>query len=74
MISNLCLGLDATWWERDEIAPTTAGPRAHQYYLDFDTTNWNPSLDLYGGGGLLTDADDLGIFLRALLAGRVRRR
>jgi D-alanyl-D-alanine carboxypeptidase len=65
------LGLDATWWERDEPAPAGAGPRAHQYYLDHDTTDWNPTLDLYGGGGLLSDADDLGLFLRALVTGEV---
>ena len=65
------LGLDATWWERDEPKPDTAGPRAHQYYEDMDTTDWNPTLDLYGGGGLLCDADDLGIFLHAMVSGKV---
>ncbi|MCB1184143.1 beta-lactamase family protein [bacterium] len=65
------LGLDATWWERDEAPPGGAGPRAHQYYGDLDTTGWNPTLDLYGGGGLICDADDLGRFLRALVTGRV---
>jgi D-alanyl-D-alanine carboxypeptidase len=65
------LGLDATWWEIDEPAPATAGPRAHQYFGAFDTYDWHPSLDLYGGGGLLCDVDDMTLFLRALLAGRV---
>jgi len=65
------LGLHATWWELDEERPTTAGPRAHQYYGDHDTTDWHPSLDLYGGGGLVTDAADLAWFLRKLIEGKV---
>jgi len=51
--------------------PGTAGPRAHQYYGPYDTTDWHPSLDLYGGGGLLTSAGDLAWFLRRLLAAEV---
>ena len=65
------LGLGATWWEIMEPAPATAGPRLHQYYGDADTHDWHPSLDLYGGGGLVTDARDLARFLRLLLEGRV---
>ena len=65
------LGLRATWWELAEPAPATAGPRAHQYYDGLDTFDWHPSLDLYGGGGLLTDAADLARFLAALLDGQV---
>jgi len=65
------LGLDATWWEVFEEAPASAGPRAHQYYGEHDATDWHPSMDLYGGGGLLTDARDLGLFLRLLMAGEV---
>ena len=65
------LGLRATWWEVFEAAPATAGPRAHQYYGEHDTFAWDPSLDLYGGGGLVTDARDLAWFLRLLLEGRV---
>ena len=65
------LGLGATWWELMEPAPTGAGPRAHQYYGEFDTIDWHPSLDLYGGGGLLSDARDLALFMRLLLEGEV---
>jgi D-alanyl-D-alanine carboxypeptidase len=67
------LGLRATWWEVMEPAPAGAGPRAHQYYGDADTHDWHPSLDLYGGGGLVTDARDLARFLRLLLDGKVLR-
>ncbi len=65
------LGLRSTWWEVNEPTPPTAGPRAHQYFGDKDTHDWNPSLDLYGGGGLLTDTHDLALFMRLLLKGKV---
>jgi D-alanyl-D-alanine carboxypeptidase len=65
------LGLDVTWWEIMETKPAAAGPVAHQYFLDFDTTFWNPSFDLYGGGGLMSDARDLGLFTRKLIKGEV---
>jgi D-alanyl-D-alanine carboxypeptidase len=68
------LGLDATWWEIMETPPPGAGPRAHQYYGDLDTFGWHPSLDLYGGGGLVSDAEDLARFTRSLLAGDVLQR
>lgn len=67
------LGLKATWWELMDDAPATAGPRARQYFGDHDVTDWHPSSDLFGGGGLLTDVVDLGRFLWALLTGRVLR-
>jgi D-alanyl-D-alanine carboxypeptidase len=65
------LGLNATWWETLEDKPATAGGRAHQYYGDEDTIDWNPSLDLYGGGGLICDVRDLSRFTRLLLQGKV---
>ncbi|MGD9546882.1 MAG: serine hydrolase domain-containing protein [Candidatus Krumholzibacteriia bacterium] len=65
------LGLDSTWWEIMEPVPAGAGPRAHQFYGEFDTYDWDPSLDLYGGGGLVCDVGDLGLFIRRLLKGGV---
>ena len=65
------LGLKSTWWEILEEQPAGAGPRAHQYYGDFDTYDWDPSLDLYGGGGLICDVRDLALFMRLLLLGEV---
>ena len=65
------LGLTATWWEIMEDAPADAGPRAHQYLGDLDCTDFHPSLDLYGGGGLITDVVDLARFMRLLLQGEV---
>ncbi|MDO9171954.1 MAG: serine hydrolase domain-containing protein [bacterium] len=67
------LGLRSTWWELDEPPPAGAGPRAHQYIGESDTRDWHPSLDLFGGGGLVCDVRDLGTFMRLLLKGRVLR-
>lgn len=65
------LKLKSTWWETLESPPPGAAPRAHQYYGNDDTFDWDPSLDLYGGGGLISDAADLGRFMRQLIQGRV---
>jgi D-alanyl-D-alanine carboxypeptidase len=46
-------------------------PRAHQYYKRLDATAFDPSFDLYGGGGLVSTVDDLARFYRALLDGKV---
>ena len=65
------LGLDATWWELMEPVPTAAGPRAHQYIGGVDSNDWDPSLDSYGGGGLVTSSRDLATFWYALFQGQV---
>ncbi|WP_300526837.1 serine hydrolase domain-containing protein [Maricaulis sp.] len=65
------LGLDQTWWEQAEQAGAEVQPRAHQYLGDMDTTGFNGSLDLYGGGGLIASPRDLARFWRALFRGEV---
>jgi D-alanyl-D-alanine carboxypeptidase len=65
------LGLDVTYWEIMEAPPAAAGPRAHQYLGPVDCTDFHASIDLYGGGGLVTDVAELARFLRLLLAGAV---
>ncbi len=65
------LGLDATYLESLEPVPVTAGPRAHQFMGDIDTFDFDPSMNLYGDGGLVTSAADLAHFSRAVLAGEV---
>src|SRR3954468_15731807 len=65
------LGLTATYLESLEPRPQAALPRAHQYYQRIDATGFDPSFDLYGGGGLVSSVSDLGRFYRALLGGRV---
>ena len=65
------LGLDETYLETLEPPARHAKPRAHQYLGTLDTTAFDPSFDLYGGGGLVSTVDDLTRFYRALLGGRV---
>lgn len=67
------LGLTRSWWEIDE-PERSDGSRAHQYLGGRDTYGWNPSLDSWGGGGLVTSMPDLATFMRALLRGDVFRR
>lgn len=62
------LGLAHTWWERYE---PPRGARAHQIFKGTDTYDWNPSMDLYGGGGLVASTTDVARFFDALLSGRV---
>ena len=56
-------GLDASTmpslhWEIFEATP--AGfPRAHQWFEGNDSFDWNPSFDLFGGGGLVSTLADL---------------
>jgi len=65
------LGLTRTYLETLERKTPDARPRAHQYYERIDSTAFDPSFDLYGGGGLVSTVDDLARFYRALLHGRV---
>jgi D-alanyl-D-alanine carboxypeptidase len=65
------LGLLSTWWENLESQPHWVPDRAHQFYGDIDTFAFDPSFDLYGGGGLVSTVGDLARFYRALLTGDV---
>ncbi|HEV3051824.1 MAG TPA: serine hydrolase domain-containing protein [Longimicrobium sp.] len=66
------LGLDETWLETLEPAP--AGVElSHAYFGDMDAAGLDASVDLYGGGGLASTAEDLARFYRALLRGQVFR-
>lgn len=68
------LGLRATWLESLEPAPAGLPERAHQLFGAQDTFAWDPSMDLYGGGGLAATLGDMARFTRALLTGGVFRR
>ena len=66
------LRLDRTWLETLEPAP--AGVElSHAYFGEMDAMGLDPSVDLYGGGGLASTAEDLARFYRALLRGEVFR-
>lgn len=64
------LGLTHTYFEKLEKTP--AGERrTHHYMGDKDLSDNDPSMDLYGGGGIVSTAGDLVHFIRPLLLGEV---
>lgn len=63
------LGVNGTYWERYETP--VGGARAHQKFEGIDTHDWDPSMDLYGGGGLVAPPVDVAVFFEALLSGQV---
>ncbi|WP_165776862.1 serine hydrolase domain-containing protein [Paremcibacter congregatus] len=65
------LNLNNTWLETLEPRPQSALNRAHQYMGDMDITEWNATMDLYGGGGLVATMPDLARFFQALFKGKV---
>ena len=68
------LGLTRTFHESVEDEPAGVPPTAHQYEGDFDVWRYDPSVDLWGGGGLVSTCGDLGRFFRALVRGDVFHR
>lgn len=73
LVSFEQLGLTSTWLETLEPPPEGVFNRAHQYEGDFDTYLVDPSIDLYGGGGLVSTVGDLTKFMRGLFGGHVFR-
>ncbi len=65
------LGLTSTWLETKEPKPPGVPDRAHQFDGVYDTYRWHPSLDLYGGGGLVSTVGDLARFMRGIFTERV---
>ncbi len=65
-------GLASTYQESMEPVPAAAGPRAWQDLIEgIDDSMVDASTDLWGAGGLVSDARDLALFVRALVQGRV---
>jgi D-alanyl-D-alanine carboxypeptidase len=65
------LGLGSTWWETLEPRPEGVPERAHQFLGELDVSGFDPSFDLYGGGGLVATVGDMAGFMRAVFTGRV---
>ncbi len=65
--------LNTTWFEGLEEKPTAALTFAHQYSSKFkhDSYKIDPSWDLYGGGGLASNARDLAMFFQLLFEGKI---
>jgi D-alanyl-D-alanine carboxypeptidase len=68
------LGLHSTWLESIEPEPNELPQLSHQYEADVDIAGIDPSVDLYGGGGLMSTCRDVATFFRALLHGEVLRK
>ena len=65
------LKLDETYLETLEPVPTGIKPLAHPYFGEVDAVDFDPSVDLYGGGGLVSSVEDLARFYRALMQGKI---
>jgi D-alanyl-D-alanine carboxypeptidase len=65
------LGLATTWQETIEPEPPNLPPLSHQYEGEIDVADMDASVDLYGGGGLMSTCRDLARFFRELLRGHV---
>ena len=63
------LGLDQTDFERMD--SLTDQLRIHQYYQGKDTYNFSPTMDYYGGGGILSNTAELIDFFQALFQGKI---
>jgi D-alanyl-D-alanine carboxypeptidase len=63
------LGLDQTDFER--LDSKTDKLRIHQYFQGKDTYNFSPTMDYYGGGGILSTTAELTDFFQALFQGKI---
>jgi D-alanyl-D-alanine carboxypeptidase len=63
------LGLEDTWFETLEAAPRMLLPRLTQYLGKSDVTDFDPSFDLWGGGGIVSTVRDLATFMDAFAKG-----
>lgn len=60
------LGLSSTYMEGMEAKPAGLQSPVHRYIGDYDATKLDNSIDLYGGGGLVSTTKDLAVFFDAL--------
>ncbi len=65
------LNMTSTWLESLENRPDGLRPSVKRYLDDIDTTFWDNSIDLYGGGGLSSTTRDLSVYLQALFNGGI---
>ncbi len=63
------LGLENTAFEGLE--PEVDQARIHQYFQGMDTYDFHPTMDYFGGGGLVSTTEDLSRFFLALFHGKV---
>lgn len=68
------LGLEATRLEDDRFVEDASNPIQHACFHGRSTAGFDPSFDLFGGGGLVSTTRDISVFMRALLGGGVFER
>lgn len=68
-------GIRHTWFGSLEPRPAKTRETAHQYWSKrhWDSYAFDPSWDLYGGGGIVASMADMGHFYQALFGGRILR-
>lgn len=60
------LGMNSTWLESIEDEPANMPEVVHRYFGRDDFTEVDPSIDLYGGGGLVSTSEDLATYFHNL--------
>lgn len=65
------LGLNSTWMESIEEEPNALPDIVHPYFDGMDFYSFDPSIDLYGGGGLVSTASDLAGFFQSLFTNKI---
>jgi D-alanyl-D-alanine carboxypeptidase len=65
------LNMDSTFVELAEQPSESAGPRVMQYAGDIRVNDLSATIDLFGGGGLVSSTHDLAVFFAALSNGGV---
>ena len=65
------IGIADAWWDAEETPSENVPNRAHQWLGDIDTYPIDGSVDAYGGGGVVANAEDIARFFSALFSGEV---
>lgn len=65
------LGMNHTYLESLETTPKNLLPQVKRYLGNDEYSTFDPSVDLYGGGGLVSTCSDLTVFLQALFNDKI---
>ena len=63
--------IQTVMWERGDSVDVPHNLRVHQLLEGTDTYDWNPTVDLFGGGGLVANPEGMARFYQYLFGGRV---
>lgn len=65
------LGMSKTWLESLEEEPVGVKRPVRRYVQGLDATMFDPSIDLYGGGGIISTLSDLNKFMNGLFNNKI---